>query len=109
MKRPRCRLRPAVMACSRGPNGGTKGPRFESGRNMNDKSDPFALSLVPENIRLRVRTERLAGEMNEFAELVAKMRAAQRRYFSQRDRDTLIESKRLEAEVDRFLKARIAA
>jgi hypothetical protein len=40
--------------------------------------------------------------MNEFIELVAKMRSAQKHYFKFKDREWLIESKRLESEVDRF-------
>jgi hypothetical protein len=41
--------------------------------------------------------------LTEFIALVAKMRAAQKRYFDTRDRDALIDSKQLEKQVDRLL------
>lgn len=41
--------------------------------------------------------------MNEFEELVAKMRAAQIEYFKSRSRDTLQEAKSLEKKVDKYL------
>lgn len=42
--------------------------------------------------------------MREFIEAVEKMRNAQKAYFKFRNRSDLIEAKRLEAEVDQFLK-----
>lgn len=39
----------------------------------------------------------------DFIDLVARMRAAQRQYFKTRERADLIESKRLEAEVDKVI------
>ena len=41
---------------------------------------------------------------NEFYTLVRSMREAQRQYFKTRSRDTLIESKRLEAAADKEIK-----
>lgn len=38
----------------------------------------------------------------ELAQLVQAMRNSQKRYFKTRDRDVLIESKRLEAQVDKY-------
>jgi len=40
-------------------------------------------------------------EMNEFVDLVARMRVQQRSYFRERDSAALRESKKLEKEVDR--------
>ena len=42
--------------------------------------------------------------MHEFIKLVKTMRAAQKVYFRTRDRADLIDSRRLEAEVDRAIK-----
>jgi len=42
--------------------------------------------------------------MTEFIELVQKMRDAQRLYFKTREQPHLLESKRIEGEVDRWLK-----
>jgi hypothetical protein len=41
--------------------------------------------------------------VTEFIALVEKMRSAQRQFFTQRDREALIESKQLEKQVDRML------
>jgi hypothetical protein len=43
--------------------------------------------------------------VNEFVELVAAMRAAQKEYFRTRTPSSLAEAKRLEREVDAALKA----
>lgn len=42
-------------------------------------------------------------KLKPFAELVSRMRQAQRIYFATRSRESLIEAKRLEQSVDRWL------
>ena len=42
--------------------------------------------------------------MRQFVQLVGDMRAAQKRYFKERTQSALYESKRLEKEVDEWLK-----
>jgi hypothetical protein len=42
--------------------------------------------------------------LEEFAELVEKMRDLQKKYFRDRDADTLLAAKAKEAEVDRVIK-----
>jgi NAD-specific glutamate dehydrogenase len=46
----------------------------------------------------------LAGEVDEFVTAVRNMRAAQKRYFAERDRLVLREAKRLEKLVDRYVR-----
>ena len=47
--------------------------------------------------------------MTEFEQLVHEMRQAQRNYFRSRENRFLAESKRLESEVDKYLRARMEA
>ena len=46
-------------------------------------------------------------ELNEFEKLVREMRTAQRAYFRSREATALETSKRLEREVDHYIKARL--
>jgi hypothetical protein len=49
------------------------------------------------------RPQTYQGFAGEFLDLVQRMRAAQKTYFSERSPGTLAESKRLEREVDRLI------
>lgn len=45
-----------------------------------------------------------AEKLLEFASLVARMREAQKKYFRCRQQSVLLDAKKLEAEVDKFLR-----
>ena len=51
----------------------------------------------------------MADKLTDFEELVKEMRALQKSYFRTRDPETLQASKRLEREVDAFIKFRLEA
>jgi len=53
-------------------------------------------------------THSMFVELEEFMQLVARMRAVQKEYFRTRTQSALNESKRLEKEVDVALKAGVA-
>ena len=65
---------------------------------MIDDPMPQALGII------RTITEQRQADPEPFPELVRRMRSAQTRYFQTRTQDALIDARRLEKQVDTYLR-----